>query len=208
VSDWLESPGRLSAGYGVKRKVFRRLEVDEGVVEKAKRSGGPNGVRDFWAAIEESQEDSQVVVVESHTGMELSPNEVGTGISQILPVVVAASAGGSRLVCIEQPELHVHPRVQGALGDLFIAMTESRQFVLETHSEHLLLRLLKRIRQTSEGSIGSESSPVRPTDLSVQYFILNEGKVELKRLRVNDRGDFEGLWPDGFFDERGKELFE
>jgi predicted ATPase len=79
------------------------------------------------------------------------PSEVGAGISQVMPVIVAALARrATGVVIVEQPELHVHPALQARLGDLFVEASSSRAFLIETHSEHLILRLLRRIRETHE----------------------------------------------------------
>ena len=57
------------------------------------------------------------------------------------------------MVACEQPELHLHPRVQVAIGDLLSQNTEHVNYLIETHSEHLILRLLKRIRQNTNNEL-------------------------------------------------------
>lgn len=63
--------------------------------------------------------------------------------------------GKKRLIAIEQPELHIHPRLQAAIGDLFVESIQKNghRFIIETHSEHLILRLLRRIRETEKGKL-------------------------------------------------------
>jgi predicted ATPase len=138
------------------------------------------------------------------------PAELGAGISQIIPVIVAAVGGESRLALVEQPELHVHPALQVGLGDLFIgAVAESRgrrAFVVETHSEHLILRVLKRIRQTTENELPIEAKAFTKDQLSVVYMDVVEGQVHIRQLRVSDEGEFVDRWPRGFFPERMEEL--
>jgi len=71
----------------------------------------------------------------------------GFGISQLLPFVVQCLASKGQIITIEQPEVHVHPRLQADIGDLLIdSIQEPRkhQFIVETHSEHLILRLQRR----------------------------------------------------------------
>ncbi len=102
------------------------------------------------------------------------------------PVVVAALARGESSVIVEQPELHIHPQLQANLGDLFIeAIKEGKQFFLETHSENLLLRLLRRIRHTFEGT--SEGNSLTPAELQVLY-VLPAGH-ELNRFFRRSRHD-------------------
>jgi hypothetical protein len=139
------------------------------------------------------------------------PSEVGAGISQIIPVIVAALEARSGLTLIEQPEIHVHPAMQVGLGDLFIeaATLESsrRTLLIETHSEHLILRLLRRIRETTEKDLADDAPPFSDDKLSVIYVESTPEGVRVRRLRVDERGEFVDHWPKGFFEERAKELF-
>lgn len=84
--------------------------------------------------------------------------EVGSGVAQVLPVILQAMlAPTGSLVIIEQPELHLHPSAQAELGDLFIgAAKQGVRFLIETHSEHLLYRLRRRIAETTLATIRKE----------------------------------------------------
>jgi predicted ATPase len=136
------------------------------------------------------------------------PKEVGAGISQLIPVVVAATeTDGSRLLLIEQPELHVHPALQVELGDIFIEASRDRQIIVETHSEHLILRLLRRIQETTEQRLPKGAPAFAANELSVLYVEAEATGGKVRRLRVDETGEFEDRWPTGFFEERAKELF-
>lgn len=146
--------------------------------------------------------------VESRTNVE--PCDVGTGVSQVIPVVAGAMAPGCRFLSVEQPELHLHPAIQCNLGDLFISQSKrypERTFLLETHSEHLILRLLRRIRETSENNLEDPSLALAPDDVGVLYVEEAENGVRIKELPITPEGDFSEKWPQGFFDERAEELF-
>lgn len=138
------------------------------------------------------------------------PSEVGAGISQLIPVVVAALQGRSGLLAIEQPELHVHPALQVGLGDLFIdaiSRTGSRRIVLvETHSEHLILRLLRRIRETTVGELPENATAFSAERIRVVYVESGARGVNIGQLRVDEQGEFKDRWPKGFFAERMEEL--
>jgi predicted ATPase len=108
---------------------------------------------------------------------------------------------------IEQPELHIHPALQVALGDLFIEQSASRQFIIETHSEHLILRILRRIRETTANELPPGAPRFDPTRLSVLYVEPSEDGTKVRRLHVDDTGEFTDRWPAGFFEERAEELF-
>ena len=155
---------------------------------------------------------ARVVLVDKAKGMDFAPEDVGVGISQVVPVVVAACHGGA-LVCIEQPELHVNPSVQVALGDVFISQFTDveyapRRALIETHSEALLLRLRRRIRETTEGTLPTGAQfAVRPSDIAILIVEPGIDGTTIRELRLSDQGDLLDPWPDGFFDESYRELF-
>jgi predicted ATPase len=138
------------------------------------------------------------------------PSEVGVGISQIIPVVVAAIEERSGLTLVEQPEIHVHPAMQVGLGDLFIEATTRgsgrRTLIIETHSEHIILRILRRIRETTENELVNDAPAFSEDKLSVVYVESKVEGVQVRRLRVNELGEFVDRWPKGFFAERMEEL--
>lgn len=143
------------------------------------------------------------------TGAEISHRDLGTGFSQVLPVLVQAIAAENQFHLIEQPEIHLHPALQAELGDVFIdsALTRGNRFLLETHSEHLILRVLRRIRETTFGKIEPGQVPVTADDVAVLYVKPGPDGSEIIELPVTPDGDFAVPWPDGFFPERAKELF-
>lgn len=150
------------------------------------------------------------LLLDTGAGSFVLPSEVGAGISQLIPVVVAALEARSGLTLVEQPEIHIHPALQVRLGDLFIeAITrESRRMLLiETHSEHLILRLLRRIRQTNENKLPDGAPRFDPTRLSVLHVASGKAGVQIARLGVDATGEFTDSWPNGFFEERAEELF-
>ncbi len=135
--------------------------------------------------------------------------DVGCGVSQVLPLIVALSLKKRKLVMIEQPELHLHPSLQTQLGDLFLELTgnvESRA-IIETHSEHLILRILRRIRETSEGDLQAGAISAFPDQVAVFFLDQSEYGTRVNRLRINEEGEFIDDWPHGFFEERAEELF-
>jgi predicted ATPase len=148
-------------------------------------------------------------LVETRTGLRAQPRDVGIGISQVLPVVVASLEPSAGLVAIEQPELHIHPAVQVSLGDLFArASTDNGSvFLVETHSEHLILRLLRRIRETALGELPPGLPDLTPEQLSVIYVERSDTGVKLTALPIDKTGEFTSRWPAGFFEERAGELF-
>lgn len=140
-------------------------------------------------------------------GIEVSLSDVGFGISQLLPFVVQSLAAEDQIISIEQPEVHIHPKLQAALGDLLaeaISSPRKNQFIIETHSEHLILRILRRIRESQAG----QSQPtLRPEDVCVLYVSNEDGGANVTEIPILPEGEFAKEWPKGFFDERAQELF-
>jgi predicted ATPase len=149
----------------------------------------------------------QLFLKDSH-GRVLNFDEVGSGISYVMPVL--ASLWHANMSWISQPELHLHPEAQCNMGDVLIrAFNRGKFSVTETHSEHLLLRMLRRIRQTSNGTCPDAELKCLPEQVSVLYFEPTvDGCTRVRPLRVTRQGDFMDRWPSGFFEERGRELFD
>ncbi|BDU71556.1 AAA family ATPase [Mesoterricola silvestris] len=152
----------------------------------------------------------QLLLIERRTGKEVSLRDIGVGLSQLLPLIVSAFAAWNELILVEQPELHVHPALQAELADVVIRSAVGEQkntFILETHSEHLLLRILRRIRETTSGSLPDGLVPIRPEDVSVLFVEKAEGGAVVTPIPITHDGDFAVPWPHGFFPERAQELF-
>ena len=137
----------------------------------------------------------------------LEIEDVGVGISQVIPVLLAAN---SSRVYIQQPELHLHPRLQAQLADIFVEQVNRAPiFVIETHSEHFLLRLLRRIRETYRSDIPHTLFSLKAEDIVVLYVDkTKEGTSNIVQLRLSEEGEFIDRWPNGFFTERDGELFD
>lgn len=157
---------------------------------------------DLLSAMEAFDADRirELVLVDQRTNTVVTHRDVGIGISQVLPVLVMAYGSRGKLLGMEQPEIHLHPALQAELGDVFIeAALGERQntFILETHSEHLILRLMRRIR---EGKIS-------PEDVGVVFVEPLARGSRLIELRIDEEGDFIDEWPGGFFEESFHEKF-
>jgi len=142
----------------------------------------------------------ELALVDLRTHTQVTHRDVGIGISQVLPVLVMAYASRGKLIAMEQPEIHLHPALQAELGDVFIeaALGERKNtFILETHSEHLILRLMRRIR---EGKIS-------PDDIGVIFVEPLARGSRFIELNIDEEGDFIDEWPGGFFEESFHEKF-
>jgi hypothetical protein len=132
---------------------------------------GPSRGEKFLRKLAQASPDQlrDLVLIDVRTDTPVSHRDVGIGISQVLPVLVHCYANEGKLVAIEQPEIHLHPALQAELGDVFIesALGERKNtFLLETHSEHLILRIMRRIRETTAGTLPEGIPPIKPDDVA------------------------------------------
>ena len=117
--------------------------------------------------------------------------DVGYGVSQVLPLLVELlDPNGSSLLLLQQPEVHLHPSAQAALGSLFCETAASgRQIVVETHSDYILDRILLDIRDTR--------TDLKPDDVSILYFERDDLSVTIHSIRIDDEGNVLDA-PDGY----------
>ena len=193
VSRWMGD--RLNTGYSLFMKNYHETPIAE--------------IKNVNASLDKMPIRHRLMLLETMTGLEMLPQDVGIGFSQVLPVVVAALDSDASIIAIEQPELHIHPAIQVELGDLFIQQIShgDQIFVLETHSEHLMLRLLRRIGETTEDALPTHAFPLQPNQVAVIHVEQTEKGIRLKPIRIDKTGEFIDRWPQGFFGERSDELF-
>ena len=135
--------------------------------------------------------------VSKHGGEpEVRLKDVGFGVSQVLPVLILCYyvPEGSILI-LEQPEAHLHPKAQSELADVLIDVVKNRniQIILESHSEHLLHRLTRRIAEEQ----------LATTDTALYSCQINESVSEIESLEMDEYGNISN-WPQNFFgDEMG-----
>lgn len=178
------------------RPFFRDVEDSAEALVKAVDSSNIDRIR-------------ELVLVDQRTNTVVTHRDVGIGISQVLPVLVMAYGSKGKLLAMEQPEIHLHPALQAELGDVFIeAALGSRQntLILETHSEHLILRLMRRMRETYQGK-ETGLPPVTPADVSVLYVEPDGARSIVREMPLNELGELVKSWPGGFFEEGLREQF-
>lgn len=174
----------ISPGY--KR---RRLTLEAYVARWLKELGLVHEFR--VEPIGESSQIFQVKVRKTPRSEEVLITDVGFGVSQILPVLVLCFyvPEGSTIL-LEQPEIHLHPAVQSGLADVLIDAWKNRkvQIVLESHSEHLLRRLQRRIAEKS----------VSKDDVGLFFCSTDAGGSSITNLELDMFGNITN-WPKDFF---------
>ncbi len=210
INSWLNGEMRLNAGYSVQLKSFKELDISGPIYVSLMAGRGLDDSDFIQEELQSLTTVKRIVLVENDTGIEVQPQDIGIGISQVLPIVVAAVHSKARLVAIEQPELHVHPALQVALGDLLVSQATEKdtQFLIETHSDHILLRLLRRIRETNGNELPPRVTALTIDQMAIYYFESDEDGIHVRRLEITQEGDSRGDWPHGFFEEREGELFD
>ncbi|MCP4574699.1 MAG: DUF3696 domain-containing protein [Deltaproteobacteria bacterium] len=192
----LASRGRkISFGY---KKISKPLERI--VAESLKRMGL---IEEFKVnPISEQRQEYEVNVRTKGSKDWVDLPDVGFGVSQVLPVLVQCFyAPTGSIILMEQPEIHLHPSAQSALADVMIDVINSRengkdrniQLIIETHSEHFLRRLQRRIAENT----------VEKEKISAYFANITKTPATLEPLQIDIFGNIRN-WPENFFgDEMG-----
>lgn len=186
---------RISLGFNLRAK-----PIEEIIALKLRGMGLIEEFRVNPISDKRHEYEVKVCTKGSHDWVDLP--DVGFGVSQVLPVLVQCFyAPHHSIIIMEQPEIHLHPSAQAALADVMIEVINSRenrqdravQLIVETHSEHFLRRLQRRIAEDRV-----------PQDMVSAYFAdASKKPVELEPLEIDLFGNIRN-WPENFFgDEMG-----
>ena len=142
--------------------------------------------------------DYEFLVKQYKGGPDVRLTDVGFGVSQVLPVLIFCySAPEGSILILEQPEAHLHPKVQSDLADVLIDVVKNRnvQIILESHSEHLLHRLTRRIAEEK----------ISAPELALYFCKIGDGTSSAEKLKVDDYGNISN-WPLNFFGDEMSDL--
>lgn len=183
----------ISQGRGIKR-----MTLEEYVANWLKQLGLIHSFN--VTKIARDSKVFEVRVKKSPSSPEVLITDVGFGVSQILPVLVLCfyAPVGSTII-LEQPEIHLHPAVQAGLADVLVDAIQKRsvQIILESHSEHLLRRLQRRVAENTVQN-----------DQMALYFCKHDGsESKLVPLQLDVLGTIAN-WPKDFFGDELGEIAE
>jgi len=160
---------------------------------------------EYSLTMEKVEDGYQVNIIDNMTGYGQSYSNVGFGLSQIIPIlgaVVSAMNNNNQLYMIEQPELHLHPAMQANIARVLLHSLSAdmdsdnqNQIIIETHSEHFVKGFQVLIAERA----------ITPNDVII-YYVNKEssGNSTVKEMKINEKGFFIDLWPEGFFDQSYK----
>ena len=149
--------------------------------------------------IQKSGNYYEIIFSPKNSKIKISSMHVGLGYPLILPFIVQCIIAKNKIILIEEPEVHLHPKIEADLADLIVesSLIRKNQFIIETHSEDFLLRILKSIRQ----------GKLKPEDVSVNYITPNDKKgSQINKITVNKFGQYTTPWKDNLFAERKREF--
>ena len=147
---------------------------------------------------------TRIIVKPIHSDNWVNLCDTGYGMSQLMPIIFNAISNDKNMILVQQPETHLHPKLQADVGKIMVDSLANKSnhrlktWIVETHSETILLRILKMIRQ---GVFDSNMLRVYYIDKNI------DGESIIKRMRVSSSGELVTHWPDGFFSTDLKEMF-
>jgi predicted ATPase len=178
---------------------FLMYTIGKSEFEEIKREINYWSQKLFSSNVEPSPSGSYVSVNYKDEILEKFTNlmDSGYGMNQMLPVIIqCVLAPEGSLIAVEEPEIHLHPNLQAAIMDFFIEMAKrDLQVLITTHSEHMLMRLQRRIAEQK----------LSPGDVAIYFFDIEQNASKATNIDIDVFGRIEGTFP-GFF-ERDFEEF-
>ncbi|ARB27620.1 AAA family ATPase [Pseudomonas tolaasii] len=192
-TDQNESVGKQ--GENVARFIYERPEITEDINNWFSLFEVPYTLSSAGIGDDVSGPVICLQLQDKRTGVVVGPSDVGFGIGQMLPIIVEGLVRDDSVICVEQPEIHLHPRLQAHLANFFVSTCDNNQWIIETHSESLLLRLQAMIARKE----------IPKETIAIYYVEPTLAGGEIIPIRLDSDGDFIDAWPEGFFEERLRE---
>lgn len=194
-----EEADRAIVNYRLKNKDGREsYEKEETTLIEAVRYWLCDEFKVAKGIVTEKRDDRYAIYLLKDEKLRTSIKHVGFGISQVLPILVEGlrMGKGSTLI-LEQPEIHLHPRLQSQLFDFVYSLVlEGKKVIVETHSDHFINRMRRRVAE--------DCSDKMPEQVSITFIQEKNGKNYFDTLNLNEMGTFD-FYPLDFLEQYGKE---
>lgn len=195
----------INGVFNVEKEDIQRIKDDEAIDEYDIELVDQDikGIIDF---IKRSDIDRipDIVLMDERSKTIVSHRDIGVGVSQVLPVLAYSYANKDSMIAIEQPEIHLHPALQADLADVFIESSQKdnpNSYLIETHSEYILMRIMRRIRETKAYGKENVKHPLTNQDVSVLFVQPVGESSRIREMKLNEYGELVKNWPKGFFSE-------
>ena len=165
-------------------------------------------------SVDDNYDFKSILLMQDNNKKSVNLVDTGYGISQVLPIIIHSNTSKRNTVIIQQPETHIHPRLQAEIasiisrscpsnknkfgGQTISGRREDKNFIIETHSETILLRLLKEIRKKI----------ISKNDIKVYYVDKNKNGSEILEMEISEEGELISQWPEGFFSTEIDEMMD
>ena len=147
---------------------------------------------DFKIIIEKFGVNGESQIFHQKNGYKIPADLGGSGAQYLLTYLTELLEANENIILLEEPEKAVHASLQIKLAELFTEISKNNQLVIETHSENLLLGILKEIRDKN----------LNHQDVKVLYVYMEDGESKVDEVILNEKGGFRSKWRDGFFTEK------
>ena len=145
----------------------------------------------------------EIVFKPNKSNIDVAQTHVGLGYPLIMPLIVQSLISRNNIIVVEEPEVHLHPKIEADIAELIVysSINFNNQFLIETHSEEFLLRILKNVR----------NNKIKPENISINYITndrlkgKNKGSI-INKVLVKSDGSYKTPWKDDLFAERMKEF--
>lgn len=147
----------------------------------------------------EKVNDVYVIYLIGKKGIKTTIKHVGFGISQVLPIIVEGLLmNNSSTLILEQPEIHLHPKIQSSLFDFLNSLTlQGKKIIIETHSDHFITRMRRRVAENMDNTMADK--------INLTFIETMKGKGLFRSIPVDDLGAME-YFPENFIDQTSSEL--
>ena len=147
---------------------------------------------DFKIIIEKVGLNGETEILHQKNGFKVPADLGGSGAQYLLTYLTELLDSNENTILLEEPEKALHASLQIKLAKLFAEVSKKNQLVIETHSENLLLGILKEIRDKN----------IDHNNVKILYVYMEDGLSKVDQVELNDKGGFKSKWRDGFFTEK------